>query len=183
MNAGNTIIGRSLVPSYIASISRPHYFFSSASFGGSSFHTTQATAIAPLIPAANQIAVGIPLLVLLNHPPIIPPSNIATTLNTRLFLCQFSLNPANNLGSFPKSQKQLVNTVVGISLNPNCLAVTLCMPAWKLSIGSGTSVIQGSFSAPSPPNSMPGTTALCTNAAAVRRRAHCKLKERARGMW
>jgi hypothetical protein len=65
-------------------------------------------------------------------------------------------------------------------LKPNCLDVTLCIPAWKESMGSGTSVIQGSVSVG---DGMPGTTADWTRAAAVARRLHWMKKEEARVVW
>jgi hypothetical protein len=132
----------------------------------------------PFTPAANQSAADMPSLVLLNHPPMIAPRRSKTAAAILRFLFQLSVGPANILSSFPRSQYTLVSTVVGISFKPNCLDVTLCIAAWKLNIGNGTSVMKYSLSP-----DIPGTTCPSTRAAAVMIRTVWRRKDKARVLF
>jgi hypothetical protein len=77
-------------------------------------------------------------LLLLNHPPAIPPIRKVMTAPTLRFLFTFFFNGASSFGSEAISQYTLVNTVVGTSLNPSNRDVTICPPDWKAKRASGT---------------------------------------------
>jgi len=138
-------------------------------------HTSHDNVMQTFTPAAIQSADGMPPLVVLSQPPMIAPKSKRTAAANLRFRFQLSFSPTNSFSSFPKSQYTLVKTVVGISLSPSCLAVTLCMPAWKLSIGRGTRVMNGSLPSPT----IPGTTPPWTRAAAVTINTVCRKNDEA----
>ena len=69
-----------------------------------------------------------------------------------------------------------VMTVVGISLSPNCRAVTLCIAAWNDNMGRTIKLKYDSC----PSLIMPGMTPDCTREAAVTSSAVWMKKEKAR---
>jgi hypothetical protein len=67
-------------------------------------------------------------LLLLSHPPAIPPMRKLMIAPILRFLLTFFFRGASNFGSDARSQYTLVNTVVGTSLNPSNRDVTICPP-------------------------------------------------------
>ena len=129
------------------------------------FHIDQEQAIPSLIAAAIHRLIDSPAELLLIHPPAIPPIKIINTAPTLRFL--FTLSAFNIFGSLAKSQYTLVKTVVGTSLNPSSLDVTICPPDWKARKPSGSNSMK--FTVPlcvtTPCGS--GATCACTRAAAM----------------
>ena len=93
------------------------------------FHIDQLRAIPNLIAAAIHRATDMPAVLLLIHPPTIPPSSIIIIAATLRFLLTLSF--FKNFGSLARSQYTLVSTVVGTSLKPSNLEVTICPPDWN----------------------------------------------------
>lgn len=142
------------------------------------FHNAHPTAMATLTAPANHSAADIPTLLLLNHPPIIPPRSSVTADATRRFL--FTLFRANICGSLIRSQNKLVNTVVGTSLIPRVRLVTICPPLWNARKPIGSNSMNPTF--PGSSSEYPvgdGTTCRCTSAAATKIRIACTRKEAA----
>lgn len=106
------------------------------------FQTDQLIAMAIFIAPPTHKALDIPALLLLSHPPAISPMRKVTTAPTLRFLLMLFFKGANNFGSEARSQYTLVKTVVGTSLNPSNLDVTICPPDWKAKKAKGNSSIK-----------------------------------------
>lgn len=133
---------------------------------GLAFHSAQPTAIAILTAPASHNAADIPTLLRLSHPPIMPPRSRVTAEATRLFLLTLSF--ASMCGSLIRSQNRLVNTVVGTSLIPRILLVTICPPLWNARNAMGSNSMKWTPEESSSWNPEgEGTTCRWTNAAAM----------------
>ena len=135
------------------------------SIGCLGFHTDQEQAIPSLIAAAIHKLTDSPAELLLIHPPAIPPIKIISTAPSLRFL--LTLSAFKIFGSLAKSQYTLVNTVVGTSLKPRSLDVTICPPDWNARKPSGINSMKliSPFCVTTPWGS--GTTCACTRAAAT----------------
>jgi len=98
-----------------------------------SFQSNQLIATTILIEPASHNTVDIPTELRLSQPPTRPPVKIITTLAALRFLFTFLDNGAQSFGSEARSQYTLVRTVVGISLKPRSLLVTIWPPLWNAS--------------------------------------------------
>jgi hypothetical protein len=84
------------------------------------------------------------------------------------FRLTFFFRGASSFGSDARSQYTLVNTVVGISLNPSNREVTICPPDWKAKRANGTNSMKKTVEPVSVTTpSGCGTTPAETNAAAT----------------
>lgn len=127
--------------------------------------------MAIFIPPLSHKTLDKRALLLLSHPPAIPPMRKVMIAPTLRFLLTFFFRGTSSLGSEARSQYTLVNTVVGTSLNPSNRDVTICPPDWKARRASGTNSMKVTVEPVSviTPSGC-GTTLAETNAAATNMR-------------